>query len=133
MNNLVKELKDEVADIRKIAQKRNDWLEEMKAMEGLDVDILEVIFTGSFTNEDMEVYLKYRHNDDRTGHKSLKLIHPLKEYQQGNTKTEPIRFNKPMFETVLRWKALLIALNKKVYRISLNGHATLKDYLTSLD
>lgn len=128
----VEKLENKMKGLREVSEETRVWLEEMKAVEDRGVDIMEVIFTGSFTNEDLEIYLKYRHNDDRVGHKNLKLIHPLKEYRQGNAKTEPICFNKQMYETVSRWKAMLVAFNKKVYSISLNGHTTLRDYLTSL-
>lgn len=132
MKSLVDKIKGKFTEPGKISQKTKNWLEEMKKLEERQAQITEVRVTGSFKNEDMEIHLKFRYNDGEFGYKSLKLIHPLKVYHQGNVEADPIRFNQPMYETVMRWKEMIKTLESGVFNVSLDRHATLRDYLTSM-
>lgn len=130
--SIIDKVKAKVVSLKKVSDGTLAWLEELKKLEDLKVEIVEVRITGSFKNEDMEIHLKYRYNDGGLGYEGLKLIHPLKEYFRGNVEVEPIRFNKPMYETVLRWREMLKSSDSKVFIVSLDRHATLREYLTSL-
>ena len=130
--SIIDKVKAKVVSLKKVSDGTLAWLEEIKEQESNEVEIVEIRSTGSFSNEDLEIHLKYRYKNRGTGYRGLKLIHPLKEYFRGNVEAEPLRLTKLIYRQISLWNTSMRDGELKTFCVSLNKQPTLEAYLKSL-